>query len=644
MFGRSPGPGHGAHVPPSNARGFEQYVEAAPFGILFVNEAGTITLANPSVHTCFGYSAGELLGSPVELLLPSDQRDRHVTWRGEYQKNPQPRLMAGRQLLGRQKNGASIPIAVGLNPIGAEGRRFVACTILDLTEFQRAERDMLRFFELSPDLFCIANLDGYFLRVNSNFSRVLGYTSDELRSRPFLDFVHPQDQQATRAIMARMARGLPVEWFQNRYRDARGEYHWFEWTCRPVTKEKTIFAVARDISQRIHMEQELAAREQREHTILDNTTAAVYVKGLDNRYQYVNQRFGDLFGVDRAGFVGKLDYDLFPRSMADQFSQNDGRVLESGETFSVEESFPHNDGKHTYISVKFPLLDAFGKVNALAGVSTDITVQVRAREMEREMQLAHIFQQKLYPIVDPLIPGIELAGAALPAVNVSGDYFDYMIRPGRRLVIAVGDVAGHGFGAALQMVEVRTMLRMLLRGAGFLKDATEDLNRWLCEDSGGNPFVTLLLAEIDLAQSTFQYLGAGHDALLIKANGRQKYLPSTSLALGVDLSARFAVSPILALEPADLLAIYTDGITDAANGSGERFGVPRLRGLLGRHHREPPKKLLDRLFAAAREFARGETIHDDMTAVLAKIAEPDFPDPRAPPQVDSDPLPKELSP
>jgi len=116
------------------------------------------------------------------------------------------------------------------------------------TSLQRAEHDLARFFDISMDLFCIASLDGYFKRVNSNFSRVLGFSDAELVSRPFLDFVHPEDIKETIEAIQTLSVGNPVVEFRNRYRDAEGNYHVIEWTSKSIPSDNIIFAVARVIS------------------------------------------------------------------------------------------------------------------------------------------------------------------------------------------------------------------------------------------------------------------------------------------------------------------------------------------------------------------------------------------------------------
>ncbi|MCA9129979.1 MAG: protein kinase [Planctomycetales bacterium] len=110
------------------------------------------------------------------------------------------------------------------------------------------ESDMARFWELSPDLFCIADLDGYFRQVNANFLTVLGYTERELLTKPFLDFVHESDRAQTLDQVRNLGDGKDVIRFRNRYMAADGSVRLLEWTAKSVPEENLIFAVARDVS------------------------------------------------------------------------------------------------------------------------------------------------------------------------------------------------------------------------------------------------------------------------------------------------------------------------------------------------------------------------------------------------------------
>lgn len=119
----------------------------------------------------------------------------------------------------------------------------------DITERKRAQEELNRYFELSPDLFCIADLEGRFIRVSPAWTRVLGYEEAELLRRPFLEFVHPDDREVTIAQYNRNLHGQPAVQFENRYRCRDGSYLWLQWNSVTLPDQKLIHAVARDVSE-----------------------------------------------------------------------------------------------------------------------------------------------------------------------------------------------------------------------------------------------------------------------------------------------------------------------------------------------------------------------------------------------------------
>lgn len=167
-----------------------------------------------------------------------------------------------------------------------------------------AEEDIENFFKLSPDLFCIADYTGMFLRVNQNFGRVLGYSEEEILSIPFLRRVHPEDHEKTRHAMQRLEEGKPVSRFVNRYQTSSGEYRWFEWTAKPMVEEELIFAVARDITA--SMEDRLFSQ------ILDVTPRSLVVIDQVGRIVLVNEFAETLFGYTREELQGKPVEVLVP--------------------------------------------------------------------------------------------------------------------------------------------------------------------------------------------------------------------------------------------------------------------------------------------------------------------------------------------
>jgi len=350
-------------------------------------------------------------------------------------------------------------------------------------------------------------------------------------------------------------------------------------------------------------------------SILENTGAVIYIKDRRGRYRYVNCLFEDLFHVKNNQIRGKTDFDLFNDRIAEQFRQVDEYVCETGEVMRIQEEVTHDDGPHTYISVKFPLFDHKGRIRGLAGISTDITEQLWA---EQEMQAAQAVQKLLYPKTAPQIPGYDIAGMVSPADIASGDYYDYLWPKSDRLIIAVGDVSGHGLASALEMVETRSYLRAILRTEIQLDVTVECLNEFLFRDFRDNTFVTLFLLELDFQTGRFRYVGAGHQAFLLHADGTTESLNSTGMMLGIDSQVEYGCSDWRPLEPGALLILTTDGISEAISPAGELFGNERIVQLVRERADFPAQEIVDQLIQTSRHFPAREVQADDMTCVIVK--------------------------
>lgn len=156
-------------------------IEASPSGMIMVDNRGRITLVNSQVERLFGYSREELLGRPIEILVPESARARHPAYREAFTKDPTVRSMGvGRDLFGLRKDGTSIPVEIGLNPIEAEGQHFVLASIVDITERKRAEERLRLVVEASPSGMIMVDQHGVIVLVNAQVERLFAYTREEL--------------------------------------------------------------------------------------------------------------------------------------------------------------------------------------------------------------------------------------------------------------------------------------------------------------------------------------------------------------------------------------------------------------------------------------------------------------------------------
>ena len=140
-----------------------------------------------------------------------------------------------------------------------------------------------RFLDLSVDMFCVAGFDGFFKNLNASWQKTLGFTTEELSQKPYMEFIHPDDRQATVAEAGRLENGEVTLAFENRYLCKNGSYRWLLWNAVSVLEQKLIYAVARDVTERKHLEETLRESEQRLYSRLHLRRSGCVGSGLDCR-------------------------------------------------------------------------------------------------------------------------------------------------------------------------------------------------------------------------------------------------------------------------------------------------------------------------------------------------------------------------
>ena len=240
------------------------------------------------------------------------------------------------------------------------------------------------------------------------------------------------------------------------------------------------------------------------------------------------------------------------------------------------------------------------------------------RRAAQELEIARQVQARLFPQIQPELKTVEYAGICLQARQVGGDYFDFLSLGPQRLGLIIGDVSGKGIAAALLMANLQASLRSQSALAFEQPEALlRSVNRLFYDNTGDSAYASLLFADYDDATRRLRYANCGHlSALLLRTDGNVEQLESTSTLLGLfkewDCSMREHE-----LYPGDVLALYTDGITEAGNQRGEEFGERRLIEALRQHRELPCEALLTAILDEVRRFS-SQAQHDDITAIIAK--------------------------
>jgi len=246
-------------------------------------------------------------------------------------------------------------------------------------------------------------------------------------------------------------------------------------------------------------------------------------------------------------------------------------------------------------------------------------VEVQERIISRDLEQAAVIQQRLLPLEAPIVDGFELAGHNLPCRTVGGDYFDFFPYPDGRIGLVLGDVSGKGMPAALLMTALKGGVQVLLT------DPPEDvpllmsrLDRVVAANFPKNRFVSLFFGLLDSKTGEMTYCNAGHNPpLLIRAGGAIERLPSCGTILGIFPDLGYDVKTCR-LEPGDVLTLFSDGVTEEQDPSGEEFGEDRLAKLVVSHAGDGAARLVAEIKARILAWAAGAPAADDVTVLIAR--------------------------
>jgi serine phosphatase RsbU (regulator of sigma subunit)/predicted enzyme related to lactoylglutathione lyase len=240
------------------------------------------------------------------------------------------------------------------------------------------------------------------------------------------------------------------------------------------------------------------------------------------------------------------------------------------------------------------------------------------RRTAQELEIAKQVQSRLFPQTLPELKTLEYAGICIQAREVGGDYYDFLNLGRERLGIVIGDTSGKGIGAALLMANLQANLRSqsaiaLDQPQLFLRS----VNQLFYQNTTDSAYATLFFAEYEDKARRLRYANCGHySPLLLRSDNTLERLDSTCTVLGLFQEWDCLIEE-RRLFAGDILALYTDGVTDSFNEAGEEFGEHQLIEALRRHRELGPQLMLGAIVNEVRQFSPQEQ-HDDITLIVAK--------------------------
>jgi phosphoserine phosphatase RsbU/P len=459
---------------------------------------------------------------------------------------------------------------------------------------------------------------------------VTGYSHEEYVANPFLwyQMIYEEDRAAVTSLTEAIKAGQEMPPLEHRIRHKDGSIRWVINTIVPRFSEQGELigydGLISDITERKRAEESLRLQS----AALEAAANAIVITDERGVVLWVNQAFTRMTGYTLEQAVNR-DMSFLKSELHDaRFYQELRETIGTGQVWHGEMINRRKDGTlYPEEQTITPVTDDRDRIKHYICIKQDITERKQAEQallqnasMLKEMEIAKQIQLSLLPPKAPTLSGIDCEGLCVPASHIGGDYYDIFLH-GDELSMVIADVSGHSVGAALIMVETRSVLRAQLETHRRPAEVVAALNELLHEDlSRAELFITMSYLSYNRKSRELRYTNAGHPPPLLYRPSCSSFLAldAEGLVLGVQRGVSYD-EPMIGIEPGDLLLLYTDGIIEAEGPEGELFGLDRLRQVLARVQEKPAALVIQALLRAVQEFTGDSCFQDDISMLLFKF-------------------------
>ncbi len=266
---------------------------------------------------------------------------------------------------------------------------------------------------------------------------------------------------------------------------------------------------------------------------------------------------------------------------------------------------------------------AMGRLGAMGLANVHLVDEIRRRqEIETQLTLARTIQQQLFPQTAVENDAISIFALNEPGARVSGDYYDYFVRPDGRVGIIVADVAGKGVSASLLMANLQAAVRLLLTHSGDLLTVVREINRLICSNIATSRFITGFFGLLDVEQRRLSFVNCGHlPPIVVRGDSRvEQFACEAHLPLGIEVDYAYRADTLDLPDSPSTVFLYTDGVNEAEDEGSAQFGSERLLAAIENNAAQSPEELVHRVRRLIKQFTRNHPQSDDITMLALQLS------------------------
>jgi two-component system, cell cycle sensor histidine kinase and response regulator CckA len=588
---------------------FRRVVEYAPTAMIMIRPSGTIEMVNIQAEHLFGYSRPELLGKPIELLIPERYKPGHPELRAAFFARPESRPMgAGRDLYGLRKDGSEFAVEIGLNPIETDEGTMVLSTIVDISDRREKALEanyLAAIIDSSGDAIIGKNLDGVIVSWNPAAERLFGYTPAEAIGAHISLLIPANRLEEETMILDQIRRGQRIRNFETLRRCKDGRELIISLTVSPIRDASgTIVGaskVIRDITEQRRDAEKLRLGEERFRSIFGAVAEGVFITDAETgRFVEVNEPGSAMYGYTPDEMIA-LDFQSISSGVA-PYTQEDAaewikRAASTGEVQQFDWHARAKDGRLFWIEISLRFAEISGQRVVLAIVRdvTDrrmIEAQLRqALKLEAIGTLAGGVAHELNNLLQPIIMMTELVIAELPGNSKQSRQLGRVIDAGVKASEIVQRILA--FGRADEVSHTRLDIGLVVREAiSFIRTITPStidvrVNIEPCVGVIRGDKTQLTQVLINLATNARDAIGAGVGTLSVSLSKLKRDMPVPESDVGILKHGEYAVLTVedsgIGMDKETAARVFEPFFTTKEVGKGTGLGLSVTHGIIAGH-------------------------------------------------------------